>query len=45
MGHFVVVDSVEGGFVNIRDPWTATRYRLSADDFNSIWNGDAIFSF
>lgn len=40
--HALVVDSVQDGKVNIRDPWpsgSGSAYSLPVDDFQQSWNG------
>ena len=42
--HMIVVDGVnDAGMVMIRDPYAATRYNMSLDEFHNYWTGNAIF--
>lgn len=42
VGHLVLVDSVAGGQVEIRDPWDGTAYRMTRRDFLSVWDGGIV---
>lgn len=44
IGHMVVVDGVsEQGYVLIRDPWQATRYKMRQDDFLQYWSDYGVY--
>lgn len=43
-GHWVVVDGQNpAGNVVIRDPWNATSYNMTIDEFMDSWNGMAVY--
>ena len=43
IGHMVIVDGIENDTVLIRDPWEATKYRMTVSDFLQYWNGQAVY--
>jgi Peptidase C39 family len=44
VGHWVVVDGVNDvGMVVIRDPYNATRYLMTIEDFLNTWNGNCVY--
>ena len=44
IGHMILVDGLdEVGYVLIRDPWDATTYRMTREDFLKYWNTQAVY--
>jgi hypothetical protein len=45
LAHMVVVDGEDSvGNIMIRDPWDGgSTYSMAADEFQRVWNGNAVF--
>ncbi|MDV3003020.1 MAG: hypothetical protein N5P05_004675 (plasmid) [Chroococcopsis gigantea SAG 12.99] len=44
IGHYVIVDGKdEHGTLNIRDPWSPSKYNMQVEDFVDYWNFYVIF--
>jgi ABC-type bacteriocin/lantibiotic exporter with double-glycine peptidase domain len=45
IGHFVIIDGFDSNnYLMIRDPWDATSYQMTTDDFINYWTTEAIFA-
>lgn len=45
LGHLVVVDAMDKDeFLEIRDPWNGTRYRMRLEDFLNYWTLRGIYA-
>jgi filamentous hemagglutinin len=45
LGHLVLVESFEDGWLFIKDPWDGTSYQMKQQEFLKVWNGEIIFKW
>nr|HMS42990.1 cysteine peptidase family C39 domain-containing protein [Pyrinomonadaceae bacterium] len=43
LGHLVLVENLRGNLLNIKDPWDASVYQMTIEEFLKVWNGEVLF--
>lgn len=45
LGHLVLVKSLNGNQLTIKDPWDGTKYEMTIEEFFKVWNGEIVFKW
>jgi ABC-type bacteriocin/lantibiotic exporter with double-glycine peptidase domain len=45
LGHLVLVETLSGNLLSIKDPWDGTKYEMTTEEFLKVWNGEIVFKW
>jgi filamentous hemagglutinin len=45
LGHLVLVETLNGNLLAIKDPWDGTKYEMTTEEFLKVWNGEIVFKW